>query len=332
MGASFKKSISILLSLVMLCATFSLAFSARGADVLAGGKCGDNISWTITDDGTLTVSGVGAITPLERQVWVETTEVDEYGVETPVSYWDTETYFPWDDAYTEIIYKALGYADKQAYDAAWDTGDIDYAAVRHLEVSSVKSIVLEEGITQVESNAFTNFRPLEITLPASLKSMESSAFCAGFAKSIIIKNPTLVLDYAIEIYAYEEENPPFATPEEMIEAEINDEMLRIYSFFLGEKTIYEETDYDVEREQFVVLSSTPMNAYPWLTVYGGKDSTAQQAAETTAVNFVEIDVEIVPEKPATVWEKISAFFVKVYQQLKLLVEKVVAFLTGVFKK
>jgi hypothetical protein len=98
------------------------------------------------------------------------------------------------------------------------------------------------------------------------------------------------------------------------------------------ETIYEETDYDVEREQFVVLSSTPMNAYPWLTVYGGKDSTAQQAAETTGVNFVEIDVEIVPEKPATVWEKISAFFVKVYQQLKLLVEKVVAFLTGVFKK
>ena len=332
MEASFKKSISILLSLIMLCSVFTLAFSAQAADVLAGGKCGDNISWTITDDGTLTVSGTGAITPLERQVWVETTEVDEYGVETPVSYWDTETYFPWDDAYTEIIYKALGYADQEAYSAAWDSGDIDYAAVSRLEFSTVKSIVLEEGITQVESNAFTNFRPLEITLPASLNSMESSAFCAAFAKSIIIKNPTLALDYAIEIYAYEEETSPYATPEEMTEAQINDEMVQIYSFYLGEETIYEEVDYDFEKDEFIVLSSTPMNAYPWLTVYGGKDSTAQQAAETSGVNFVEIDVEIVPEKPATVWEKISAFFVKVYQQLKLLVEKVVAFLTGVFKK
>lgn len=328
------KIICMILALTLAvtgCFACGLVFPASAAQALAGGTCGENIRWTITDDGTLTVGGAGAIEPLERQVLVETITEDESGNETSEFNWETEDYYPWDDARTEIVYKALGYADMDAYNAAWETEEIDSAAVRRLEYSAVRTLVVEEGIDRIECGAFMQVTPQEITLPASLKKIDGAFLCGAFAKSITIKNPKLDIKNGIEIYAYEEENAPYETPEAMVEAIATDtfeEML--YSFYLGEETVYEEYDYNSETGEMVVISSTPMHAYPWLTVYGGKDSTAQTAAQTTGVAFVEILVAETEAEPAGTWEKIKAFFFKQYRQIRTFFEQVIVFLKSVF--
>ena len=49
-----KKFLSIVLALSMLCAFVPLVASAA-----TSGTCGENVTWTLDEDGTLTISGTG---------------------------------------------------------------------------------------------------------------------------------------------------------------------------------------------------------------------------------------------------------------------------------
>ena len=51
-----KKLLSIVLALSMLCAFVPLVASA---EVATSGTCGENLTWTLGEDGTLTISGTG---------------------------------------------------------------------------------------------------------------------------------------------------------------------------------------------------------------------------------------------------------------------------------
>lgn len=58
-----KKTAKILSVILALALMLSLApCAAFAADILDSGTCGDNLTWTLTDDGTLTVSGTGEMT------------------------------------------------------------------------------------------------------------------------------------------------------------------------------------------------------------------------------------------------------------------------------
>lgn len=52
-----KRGLSLLLALCMLLSVFSaLPITASAA---SSGQCGDNVYWTLDDNGTLTISGTG---------------------------------------------------------------------------------------------------------------------------------------------------------------------------------------------------------------------------------------------------------------------------------
>lgn len=53
----FKSTISILLAVIMLLST--LPFAVGAADTASSGQCGDNVYWTLDEEGTLTISGEG---------------------------------------------------------------------------------------------------------------------------------------------------------------------------------------------------------------------------------------------------------------------------------
>ena len=61
-----KRFLSILLTAVLLlCAVplgLGLVDTAYAAETVSSGSCGDNVTWMLTSDGTLTISGTGAIT------------------------------------------------------------------------------------------------------------------------------------------------------------------------------------------------------------------------------------------------------------------------------
>ena len=63
-----KRILSLIL--VTLCLTFGLlAVDAQAAGVLASGACGADLTWTLTDDGLLTISGTGAMDSSYKASW-----------------------------------------------------------------------------------------------------------------------------------------------------------------------------------------------------------------------------------------------------------------------
>ena len=53
-----KRTLAILLALCMVFTMMPITASAESA-VVASGTCGDNLTWVLTEDGTLTISGTG---------------------------------------------------------------------------------------------------------------------------------------------------------------------------------------------------------------------------------------------------------------------------------
>ncbi len=59
MEKKFSKLLSVVLSVLMLITV--IPFSASAATVVASGECGENLAWTLDDEGALTISGTGAM-------------------------------------------------------------------------------------------------------------------------------------------------------------------------------------------------------------------------------------------------------------------------------
>ena len=150
-------------------------------EVLASGEYG-TITWSLTDDGTLTVGGTGAIEPL---VFEEVAE----GV--PI-------YYPWDAAIDELL------AEKNNTGAP----SLPEHMMQFVRAPYVQEIIVEEGITSIYAGAFYRYLPRRIVLPASLNEIGEFAFNAVYAEEIVIKNPSLVLDDSILLPAYVEETLP----------------------------------------------------------------------------------------------------------------------------
>ena len=55
-----KKVFSLFLAMALCLSCFSI--TAFAADVIDSGTCGEELTWELTDDGTLTISGTGPMT------------------------------------------------------------------------------------------------------------------------------------------------------------------------------------------------------------------------------------------------------------------------------
>ncbi|MBP5417900.1 MAG: leucine-rich repeat domain-containing protein [Clostridiales bacterium] len=196
----------ILLSLIFVFAVFMIPGNKTvqaSAEILYSGKCGENATWTIDDEGTLTVSGTGRMY-----------DYDWYG---------TETYSPWygtllgDDMYSSprltakvnkiVIGRGITYIGKNAFrqcEAATsvvipDTvTEIAYGGfwqcfhftsvkipgnVKKLgEYSfancwSITSLTIEEGVEEIGASSFASCSNIpSIVLPSTVKYLGQSAF------------------------------------------------------------------------------------------------------------------------------------------------------------
>ena len=101
----------ILCIFLTVCMLFALATPALAAETIESGQCGNNLNWSLTSDGTLTISGTG-------DMWDY-----EYGEDMrPTSPW----YKYWDsDLGTEL--KALVISD-----GVTSIGDYSFRTALHL--------------------------------------------------------------------------------------------------------------------------------------------------------------------------------------------------------
>ena len=195
-----KRFLSILLTAVLLlCAVplgLGLVDTAYAAETANSGTCGDNVTWSLSDDGTLTISGTGAMSG--------------YGVSYTYEDVVVFTYTPWEayrssiksivikDGVTSIgrgVFAGCGNLTSVAIPSS--VTSIGWCAF--LSCSSLKSVHIPSGTTTIDAGAFSNCTGLtDVTIPGSVTSINNSAFskCSSLTSVTIPDGVTSIGDSA----------------------------------------------------------------------------------------------------------------------------------------
>lgn len=162
--------------LLVICIAISLLPAAALADTAAtSGKCGDNVTWVFSDDGTLTISGKG-------KMW-------DYGTThgyAPWTIWSSRTI---SDNLKRIVieggvesigdeaFPSLDYVE--SVEIANTVTSIGAGAFSDTKISSIN---LPNGVTTIGQYAFKSTSLKTITLPDSVTSVGFGAF--GYCESL----------------------------------------------------------------------------------------------------------------------------------------------------
>lgn len=131
------------------------------AETIASGTCGENLTWTLTDSGTLTISGTG--------------EMYDYDY-SPI--WGSNA----GDIQKVLIEKGVTSIGDWAFYFCWN----------------LTTITIPEGVTSIGDGAFANCISLtSITLPEGVASIGDWAFrsCINLSSVILQKGVTSIGDF-----------------------------------------------------------------------------------------------------------------------------------------
>ncbi len=159
-----KRAAAVLLAAGMLMSGTGVlpvpAMTVQAAEVVHSGTCGDNLTWTLDSEGTLTVSGTGNMTDFENNLD-----------------------FPWSN-YTFQTKKAV------IEDGVTSIGDRAFYSCYMMT-----SVTIPESVTKIGFGAFDLCTGLqEVTIPESVSNIGNSAFfgCDDLT-DITILNPDCVI-------------------------------------------------------------------------------------------------------------------------------------------
>ena len=133
-----KRVLSFILSAVMLLAMIPIGVS--GAEIVASGKCG-NLTWTLDDEGTLTISGTGAMP---------------------------------DYKYTS----SAPWSNKKPNNVVIEDGVTSIGEYAFYECTGLTSVTIPASVTSIGGSAFDGCTGLtSVTIPDSVTSIGYRAFC-----------------------------------------------------------------------------------------------------------------------------------------------------------
>ena len=157
---TLRKTIAVLLAALLAAALCVCAFAGdEDEGVVLSGTAGSGITWTLTEDGVLTVSGSG---PIEDELQYEYDDDEEISGSEKLS---------------SVSMTILAYLETQ-------TEGMDITAAEQLRFDLVRQIVIEEGITSIPVDEFEYLYPRTVSLPSSLKELGYNAFNATYAQSV----------------------------------------------------------------------------------------------------------------------------------------------------
>ncbi len=189
---TLKTTLALFLSLLL---AFSAAASAlaAGDEILLSGTAGDGVSWRLTGDGVLTVSGSGPIVDKKEM---------EYYEDGSSSVTDFESI-------GSLIYDY--YCEQTAGMGVEDAERAKFALVRE--------IIVEEGVTAIPEEEFDAFYPRKITLPSTLADFGYEAINAVFAEEVTVKSAAYPFAQ-FKVAAYEKGAQPYPDLDAAIEGYI----------------------------------------------------------------------------------------------------------------
>lgn len=179
--------------LLVICMAISLLPAAALADTAAkSGKCGNNVTWTLSDDGTLTISGKGAMYDYDY------------------SSYDSKKTAPW-SAFNYVVKKVV------VKDGITKIGDGAFYSKWQLETASIpgsvksigndafsdcrnlENITIEPGVTTIGDRAFKMCQKLTtLPIPNTVKTIGWASFgeCRGIINLVIPDSIQSIDEYA----------------------------------------------------------------------------------------------------------------------------------------
>ena len=158
---TLKTTLALFLSLLLAFGAAAPALAA-GDDVVLSGAAGEGVSWRLTSDGVLTVSGSGPIVD-KKEV-----EYDDDGSSTVTDF----------ESIGSLIYDY--YCEQTAGMRVEDAERARFALVREINV--------QEGITAIPEDEFDSFYPRKIMLPSTLADFGFRSINAVFAEEVVVKS------------------------------------------------------------------------------------------------------------------------------------------------
>lgn len=172
-----KKLLGLILALLMV---FSLLpASAFAANVVQSGTCGDNMTWTLDDEGVLTITGTGEMT---SSPWSD--------------YKDSIKSVVIGDGVTSIYNYAFrgckGLTDASIPNSIKTIGDYSFSGC-----TGLTEITIPDGVTKIEERTFSGCSSMtDIIIPNSVTSIDECAFsgCTNL-KSVTLPESLVYIYY-----------------------------------------------------------------------------------------------------------------------------------------
>ena len=157
--------------------------------VLGSGTCGENLTWELTDDGTLTISGTGAMDDYTRYRYAPwyayRSQIDSVMIGEGVTSIGAYAFCSYTGLTSVIIPAGVTSIGEEAFRGC----------------SSLTSVIIPEGVTSIEDYAFSSCASLtSVIIPGSVTSFERCAFigCTGLTSVTIQEGVTSIGYFAFE--------------------------------------------------------------------------------------------------------------------------------------
>ena len=149
--------------LLVICMAISLLPAAALADTAAkSGKCGDNVTWTLSNDGTLTISGKGKMY-----------EPKYYG------------YTPWEAHKNLIVNVVIEEGVENVFSGAFS------------QHKNLKTVSLPSTLKSIGGEAFEFTAIKNIIIPEKVESIGTAAFTGSSLEQISIPNTVTEMGYSV---------------------------------------------------------------------------------------------------------------------------------------
>ena len=146
-----RKSISVLLSLLMMLSVFAaLTFTASAADVVETGSCGSGTSYTIDSDGLLTITGSGFIT---NQVFRDKGTFTDVVIEDGITGIGGGAFLCCPNLTTLTVGNGVTSIGSQAFRGCSSVTTLEFLSFAYC--NSLTSVILPSSMTSLDSGAFS---------------------------------------------------------------------------------------------------------------------------------------------------------------------------------
>ena len=146
----------ILSLLIVLCLVCGMVPAVAAAEIIASGTCGENLTWVVTEDGTLTISGEGAM---------RFSSYDFDSIRPMDDGEDYECLGPWAE-YSELVTKIV-----------IENGATSIASNAFSGFTNLERVSIPNSMTAIGDYAFRDCWSLEaVNFPSSLKTIGYDAF------------------------------------------------------------------------------------------------------------------------------------------------------------